>query len=309
MRLRCRIQPAGVGADLVQRRPGARGLRVSLQPGQLDPSSGQLASRTVMRHTALEGGHAFDSTAVVAGLPGGDHRRQRLDLPARALLRGIGNGPVEVVGRGGVRVQAVQAEPMAHAAEEALLPPPREHQVGDLGGVEVSAGRQDLGLMPIGAFAGDLATLEGPLTPAVVGVGDADLPLGQIPHLHTAAPIDQSVLGERLVRLSGLVAFAVGQDVEPGGVQLREQLGTPTAPVETHCGSDVRPASARTLSATTRSCPTSEDAAGACHTKIPSPRASQIQVSCAAGIDRRIRARCFFDTSALPCQARTCPST
>src|SRR5205823_415395 len=78
--------------------------------------------------------------------PGRSRPRPRRSPPGighcfgRGALGRVGRCPGEVVGHGGVAVEAVEGEVRPHVAEEVLLAPAAEHGMGDESGIGVVAG-------------------------------------------------------------------------------------------------------------------------------------------------------------------------
>lgn len=100
--------------------------------------------------------------------------------------------------------------------------------------------------------------------------------------------------------LDRLGALAVGRDVEAGPHQLGEQLRAPAAPVEDDGGPGVGADGGPDLGGHPASSPTSDAPGSSHHISTPSPRASAGQVSDAAGMARRMRARWALAPSAQP---------
>jgi hypothetical protein len=110
-----------------------------------------------------------------------------------------------------------------HVAEEVLLIPAAEHEMGDDSWILVVSGREDLGLViGVGVSASDLATGESVLAPLI---GDCHLTVGQqVVMLATGGGgVDGGT--ERTDRFARGGLLAVSEDVEAGQTQLLEQLG------------------------------------------------------------------------------------
>jgi hypothetical protein len=154
------------------------------------------------------------------------------DALARSAELGIELGPLRVrhLARGVVRLHRVVDERvegvlLAQVLEEVLLPPPLEHPVGDFDGEEVAAERDDGCLVAIGEPS-DLAQAQLAAEESDALVGE---PVGDAP-----AVKDGGVRLEASAREMAEVPLAVGEDVEAGGDERREQRGAPPAAVEDH---------------------------------------------------------------------------
>ena len=143
---------------------------------------------------------------------------------------GVRDHATQVVVGGGVGVERIEAVVGTHVAEEVLLAPPAEHQMGDGRRVLVIPGREHLGLVTGGGIpAGDLATDEAVLAAVV---GDGHPPVGQQVVVDTPGGIGVHVGVERRDRFGRGGLLAVGEDVEAREPELLEQLGRPPTPVE-----------------------------------------------------------------------------
>ena len=105
-----------------------------------------------------------------------------------------------------------------------LLAPARPHPVADLTRRQVTAGGQDVHLAgPGGVEQADLAHPEHLTGAGPFGDVEFDFGVGQCPGVGAAVLVGMGVLDERAVGDVGDLAFAPGQGVEPGGVQVGEQ--------------------------------------------------------------------------------------
>ena len=90
----------------------------------------------------------------------------------------------------------------------------------------------DLGLMPgCGVEADDLTAIE-PAFGFVVGVGEADVPVGKEVGLGPTQIVNELVFCEPVTGFGGDLVFAVGRDIEPGRVELCEQCRGPATPIK-----------------------------------------------------------------------------
>jgi hypothetical protein len=157
------------------------------------------------------------------GLPCGDGRLELCGAAGGVLLGGVGHGPVRIVRHGRVGVERVETEPGPHVAEEVLLAPPVEHRPRDRTRIIVGAGGDDRGLVAGVAQPDDLAAREVPAG-SVGAVAEPDSPVREPVGVGGPTVIDDGVLDERCRRLTAGRVLAVGEDVEPGRVELGEQF-------------------------------------------------------------------------------------
>jgi hypothetical protein len=139
---------------------------------------------------AQVGGQAGLVVAGVVGLGLGDGGLGVGHASLGGRLVGVGNPPVGAVGGGGVGVERVEGVAVAQIAKEVLLAPAREHRVRGGRGVEVAAGGDDVGLMAVGAAAGDLAGGE---AAAAAVVADAHGPVGELVGVGAPGGVDVGV--------------------------------------------------------------------------------------------------------------------
>ena len=153
------------------------------------------------------------------------------------FLAGLGTRPAGVVGGDGVGVEGVEREVRAGVAEVVLFPPPASHPPdhggsGQRGGV---AAGQDVHLAVLVA-AGDLPQRQHLSLVLPAGDRQADAGLGEVVAAFAPVVPGPGHRGELAAGDGGDVfpglGLAVGEQVEPGRGDVREQVRGPAAPVK-----------------------------------------------------------------------------
>ena len=152
--------------------------------------------------------------------------------------------------------------------------------------------------------AGDLPQVQGLAFVLAAGDGQFDAGVGEVVAALAAVVAGVRHDGELAVvdggdGLAGLV-LAVGEQVEPGVDDVREQVRGPAAPVEAQQRSRAVPADAAQLREQVLIWAAREADGSAITTSSGSPRPSVTQVSSVAGPGSFSRATCIFCTSRVP---------
>src|SRR5208282_5756907 len=230
------VQPDHVRVVLAERDLRGGGFRGGLggfeaPAGHFDGSA-EPGEHRVGDHGGGAGGGAAQRVqlALPAGFGGGEGFLRGLDGGGCRLLGRVGDQAGRVVGGDGVAVQGVQGEVRAGVPEVVFLPPPAGHPVDDAGGGQAGgvAGGEDVDLAALVA-AGDLPEREDFALVLPAGDGQLDAGFGEVVGVGAAVVAGLGHGGERVIGQGGDVlaglGLAVGEQVEPGCDDVREQAG------------------------------------------------------------------------------------